>query len=106
MRIAQERWPDLQIDGEMQADIALEPSKRASRFPFSALKDEANVLIFPNLESGHIAVRLMGSAAEASVVGPILMGMRSPVKSLQPTASVEDIVNLTAITVLQAQKEY
>jgi malate dehydrogenase (oxaloacetate-decarboxylating)(NADP+) len=106
VRIAQERWPDLQIDGEMQADIALEPSKRASRFPFSALKDEANVLIFPNLESGHIAVRLMGSAAEASVVGPILMGMRSPVNSLQPTASVEDIVNLTAITVLQAQKEY
>ncbi|MCH6562264.1 MAG: NADP-dependent malic enzyme [Myxococcales bacterium] len=106
VRIAQARWPDLQIDGEMQADIALEPSKRASRFPFSALKDEANVLIFPNLESGHIAVRLMGSAGEASVVGPILMGMRSPVNSLQPTASVEDIVNLTAITVLQAQKEY
>ncbi|MFB3117818.1 MAG: phosphate acyltransferase [Myxococcota bacterium] len=48
----------------------------------------------------------MGSAGEASVVGPILMGMRSPVNSLQPTASVEDIVNLTAITVLQAQKEY
>ncbi len=106
VRIAQERWPDLQIDGEMQADIALEPSKRAARFPFSSLKNEANVLIFPNLESGHIAVRLMGSAAEASVVGPILMGMRSPVNSLQPTASVEDIVNLTAITVLQAQKEY
>ncbi len=106
VRIARERWPDVQIDGEMQADIALDPAKRASRFPFSSLKGAANVLIFPNLDSGHIAVRLMGSAADASVVGPILMGMRSPVNSLQPAATVEDIINLTAITVLQAQKEY
>ena len=106
VRIAQERWPDLQIDGEMQADIALDPSKRSARFPFSTLKGEANVLIFPNLAAGHIAVRLMGTVGDSSVVGPILMGTRSPVNSLQPTATVEDIVNLTAITVLQAQKEY
>ena len=71
-----------------------------------ALKEQANVLIFPNLHAAHIATRLMGSVAEATVVGPILMGMRSPVNSLQPTASVEDIVNLASITVLQAQKEY
>ena len=106
VRIAQQRWPELQLDGEMQADIAMEPAKRAARFPFSPLKGEANVLIFPSLDAGHIAVRLMGSAAEASVVGPILMGMRSPVNSAQPTATVEDIVNMAAITSLQAQKEY
>jgi malate dehydrogenase (oxaloacetate-decarboxylating)(NADP+) len=106
VRIARARWPDLAIDGEMQADIALEPQKRASRFPFAEIKEEANVLIFPDLNSAHIAVRLMGSAGGASVVGPILMGMRSPVNSVQPTASVEDVVNLTAVTVMQAQKEY
>jgi malate dehydrogenase (oxaloacetate-decarboxylating)(NADP+) len=106
VRIAHERWPDLQIDGEMQADLALEPAKRLSRFPFSSIRGEANVLVFPNLHSAHIAVRLMGSLGSASVVGPVLMGMRSPVNYIQPTASVEDLVNLTAITVLQAQKEY
>ncbi len=64
------------------------------------------MLVFPNLDAAHIAVRLMDTIGNATVVGPILMGMRSPVNSLQPSASVEDIVNLTAITVLQAQKEY
>ncbi len=106
VEIARRRWPDLQIDGEMQADIALEPAKRVKRFPFCELKDEANVLIFPSLDAAHIAVRLMSTVGEASVVGPILMGMRRPVNSVQPTATVEDVVNLTAITVLQAQKEY
>ncbi len=106
VEIARERWPDLQIDGEMQADLALDAARRTPRYPFSTLKDEANVLIFPNLHAAHIAVRLMDVAGEAHVVGPVLMGMRSPVNSLQPTATVEDIVNLTAITVLQAQKEY
>ena len=106
VEIARGRWPDLKIDGEMQADIALEPSKRKARFPFSELQEEANVLVFPSLNASHIAVRLMGSIGESFVVGPILMGMRSPVNSLQPTATVEEIVNMTAITALQAQKEY
>jgi len=104
--LARERWNDLKIDGEMHADIALDPERRASRFGFADLKGEANVLIFPNLDAAHISTRLMGSIGGATVVGPILMGMRSPVNSLQPTATVDDIVNLTAITVLQAQKEY
>ena len=106
VEIARRRWPDLAIDGEMQADIALEPDKRKSRFPFSELVDEANVLIFPSLNASHIAVRLMGSIGESVVVGPILMGMSSPVNSLQPTATVEELVNMTAITALQAQKAY
>jgi len=104
--LARERWKDLKIDGEMHADIALDPERRASRFGFAEIKGEANVLIFPNLDSAHISTRLMGTIGGATVVGPILMGMRSPVNSLQPTATVDDIVNLTAITVLQAQKEY
>ncbi len=106
VRIARRRWPDLKIDGEMQADLALDAAKRSSRFPFSELEGEANVLVFPGLHSAHIGVRLMDAAAEASIVGPIMMGMRSPVNSLQPTATIEDIVNMTAVTVLQAQKEY
>jgi phosphotransacetylase len=64
------------------------------------------VLVFPNLHAAHIAVRLMGSIGDASIVGPVLMGMRSPVNYTTPAASVEDLVNLAAITVLQAQKEY
>ena len=104
--VARSRWPDLHIDGEMQADIALDPQKRELRFPSSEIKGEANVLVFPNLGAAHIAVRMMGCIGGASVVGPILMGMRSPVNSVQPTATVEDIVNLAAVTGLQAQKEY
>jgi malate dehydrogenase (oxaloacetate-decarboxylating)(NADP+) len=104
--IARERWPDLEIDGEMQADIALDSRQREARFPFSSLKRDANVLIFPNLHAAHIAVRLMASVGHATTVGPVLMGMRSPTNYVLPTASVEDIVNLTAITVLQAQKAY
>jgi malate dehydrogenase (oxaloacetate-decarboxylating)(NADP+) len=106
VELAKERWKDLVIDGEMQADIALDPARRATRFGFSELKGEANVLIFPNLDAAHIATRMIGTIGGATVVGPILMGMRSPVNSLQRTATVDDIVNLAAITVLQAQREY
>jgi malate dehydrogenase (oxaloacetate-decarboxylating)(NADP+) len=106
VELARERMPDIEIDGEMQADIALEPGKRGGRFPFSPLDGEANVLIFPGLNAAHIAVRLMGSIGGASVVGPILVGLRSAVNYTTPTATVEDIINLTAITVLQSQKEY
>ena len=106
VRIARARSPELVIDGEMQADIALEPAKRQTRFGFSDLAGEANVLVFPNLSSAHISTRLLGSVGGSAVVGPILMGMRSPVNLVTPGSSVEDMVNLAAVTVLQAQKEY
>ena len=106
VELAKARWKDLVIDGEMQADIALDPARRATRFGFSEIKGEANVLIVPNLEAAHIATRMIGAIGGATVVGPILMGMRSPMNSLQRTATVDEIVNLTAITVLQAQREY
>ncbi len=104
VRIARERWPEMRIDGEMQADTALDSQR--PRFPFATIEGSANVLVFPNLHAAHIAVRLMDTVGDATAIGPILMGMRSPVNSLQPIASVEEIVNMTAITVLQAQKEY
>ncbi|MFQ5697515.1 MAG: NADP-dependent malic enzyme [Myxococcota bacterium] len=106
VEIAHERFPDLDLDGEMQADIALDAAKRNARFAFSSLGSDANVLVFPNLHAAHIAVRLMGSVGGVSVVGPVLMGMRSPANYITPTGSVDDIVNISAITVLQAQKEY
>jgi malate dehydrogenase (oxaloacetate-decarboxylating)(NADP+) len=105
VELARQRWPGLTLEGEMQADLALDPSRRG-RFPFAEIGGAANVLVFQNLDAAHIAVRLMDSIGNATVVGPILMGMRSPVNSLQASASIADIVNLTAITVLQAQKEY
>jgi malate dehydrogenase (oxaloacetate-decarboxylating)(NADP+) len=106
VELARKRWPDLPVEGEMQADLAVDPARRGARFPFAEIQGAANVLIFPGLDAAHIAVRLMDAIGNATVVGPILMGMRSPVNSLQATASIADIVNLTAITVLQAQKEY
>jgi malate dehydrogenase (oxaloacetate-decarboxylating)(NADP+) len=105
VELARQRWPGLPVEGEMQADLALDPSRRG-RFPFAEIGGAANVLVFPSLDAAHIAVRLMDAIGGATVVGPILMGMRSPANSLQATASIADIVNLTAITVLQAQKEY
>jgi malate dehydrogenase (oxaloacetate-decarboxylating)(NADP+) len=105
VELARQRWPELPVEGEMQADLALDPARRG-RFPFAEIAGAANVLVFPSLDAAHIAVRLMDSIGSATVVGPILMGMKSPVNSLQATASIADIVHLTAITVLQAQKEY
>jgi malate dehydrogenase (oxaloacetate-decarboxylating)(NADP+) len=103
--LARERWSDLKIDGEMHADIALDPERRASRFGFAEIKGEANVLIFPNLDSAHISTRLMGTIGGETVIGPILMGMRSPVNSLKPTDTVDDTVNLTAIRCCRPRRE-
>ena len=94
--------PDLMIDGEMQADTAVVPEIIANEFPFSTLKGRPNILIFPNLNSGNIAYKLMARIGQASVVGPILMGMKKPVHVLQRGATVDDIINMTAIAVAEA----
>ncbi len=88
--------PDLIVDGEMQADTALTPELLA-RYPFSELKEPANVLIFPNLAAGNIAYKLLQRLANASVIGPILVGLNKPVHVLQQGASVEEIVNMATI---------
>ena len=103
MEIVKEKMPDLIIDGEMQADTAVVPEILNSTYPFSELKEKANVLIFPDLQSGNIAYKLLERLSGANAVGPILMGMNKPVHVLQRGASVDDIVNLAAIAVVDAQ---
>ena len=96
--------PDIIVDGEMQADTAVIPELIEKDFPFSNLKGRANVLIFPDLNSGNIAYKLMARIGQATVVGPILMGMKKPIHVLQRNAPVEDIINMTAIAVVGANK--
>ncbi len=104
VEIVKQKMPDLIIDGEMQADTAVVPEILNSTYPFSRLKEKANVLIFPDLQSGNIAYKLLERLSGVKAVGPILMGMNKPVHVLQRGASVDDIVNLAAIAVVDAQK--
>ena len=100
--LVKQRRPDLIVDGEMQADTAVIPEILETDYPFSNLKGRANVLIFPDLNSGNIAYKLMARIGQASVVGPILMGMKKPIHVLQRGATVDDIINMTAIAVVEA----
>jgi malate dehydrogenase (oxaloacetate-decarboxylating)(NADP+) len=95
--------PTLDVDGEMQVNAALDLEQRERLFPFCTLQGEANVLIFPELNSGNIAYKLMGRLAGADLVGPILMGVAKPVSILERDCSVRTVVNMTAIVVVEAQ---
>jgi malate dehydrogenase (oxaloacetate-decarboxylating)(NADP+) len=99
------RRPDLEIDGEMQVDPAVVSSVRETEFPFVRLTGDANVLIFPDLNSGNIGYKLLWRLGGAEVIGPVLMGMVKPVNVLQQGASVQDVVNLAAMTAVRAQGE-
>ena len=101
-KIAQEMAPDLKIDGELQADAAIVPSVGSSKAPGSEIAGKANVLVFPTLEVGNIAYKLVQRLAGAEAVGPIMQGMAAPINDLSRGCSVEDIVNLVAITANQA----
>lgn len=101
-KIAKEKKPELLIDGELQADAALIPSIGERKAPNSKIAGKANVLIFPDLHSGNIAYKLIERLAKAKAIGPISQGMRKPVNDLSRGCSVADIVNVVAITVLQA----
>ncbi len=96
--------PDLKVDGEMQADTAVVAEILQSRYPFSRLDGPANVLIFPDLNAANIAYKLMGRIGGAEAIGPILMGMAKPVHVLQRGSEAADVVNLTAIAVVDAQR--
>ena len=91
------------IDGEIQADFALNKEKRDNVFPFSDLKENANTLIFPNLEAGNIAYKMIQELDDAEAIGPILIGMKKPVHILQLGCSVREIVNMVTIAVVDAQ---
>jgi malate dehydrogenase (oxaloacetate-decarboxylating)(NADP+) len=99
------RRPDLEIDGEMQVDVALSKATMEQHFPFCRLTDAANVLVFPSLAAGNAAYKALQSLARAAAVGPILLGVAQPVSVLQAQAPVSDIVNMTAFTVLTAQRQ-
>lgn len=99
------KYPDLMVDGEMQADTAIAPDIINEYFPFSDLKGRANVLVFPDLNSGNIAYKLLWRMANADVIGPILMGMSKPVHVLQKGADINDIVNMAAIAVVEANEK-
>ncbi|MEG2480198.1 MAG: phosphate acetyltransferase, partial [Mucinivorans sp.] len=102
-RLAKEMAPDLQIDGELQADAAIVPGIGSSKAPGSKIAGHANVLVFPTLEVGNIAYKLVQRLADAEAIGPVLQGMAAPINDLSRGCSMSDIVSLIAITACQAQ---
>lgn len=103
VKIIRQNRPDLIVDGEMQADTAVVAERMEKDFPFSTLKGGANVLIFPNLEAGNIAYKLLQRLTDATVIGPVLLGMKKPVHVIQRGDTVNDIINITAIAVVGAK---
>jgi malate dehydrogenase (oxaloacetate-decarboxylating)(NADP+) len=103
VQLLRQRDPSLIVDGEMQADTAFDTEILQRDYPFSALKSQANVLIFPNLSAGNIAYKLLDHLGGATAIGPILVGMSRPVHVLERGADVQDIVNMTAVAVVDAQ---
>ncbi len=100
--IAKERAPDLLIDGEMQLATALNGPLRREHFPFSDLDNDANVLIFPDLQSGNLALHLLENVGTAVPIGPLLMGTRLPAHLLQYGATVTEVVNLATVGIVEA----
>jgi phosphate acetyltransferase len=101
-RIAKEMSPDLEIDGELQGDAALIEAICKSKAPGSPIAGKANILIFPDLNSGNIAYKLVQRLAHAEAIGPVLQGMAAPINDLSRGCSVSDIVSMIAITTNQA----
>jgi malate dehydrogenase (oxaloacetate-decarboxylating)(NADP+) len=104
VQLLRQRDPSLVVDGEMQADTAFDPQIVERDYPFSTLKEQANVLIFPNLSAGNIAYKLLNHLGGATAIGPILVGMNRPVHVLERGADVQDIVNMAAVAVVDAQE--
>ncbi len=102
VRLLHERRPELVVDGEMQADTAVVQEIAEERFPFSRVRD-ANILVFPDLQSANIAYKLLSRLGDAEAIGPVLLGMGAPVHVLQASDDVEDIVAMAAVAAMDAQ---
>ena len=102
--LVKEQAPDLIVDGEIQANVALDPELAETQYPFSMLKGDANVFIFPDLQSGNISYKLLSKLGGAEAVGPILMGTKKPVHVLQRGDDVADVINMAAVAVVDAQE--
>ena len=105
LEILKTREPDLTVDGELQLDAALSPDVALRKCPESPLKGNANVLIFPDLDSGNIGYKLAQYLSGAQAVGPITQGFQKPVNDLSRGASVDDIVLLAAVSAIQVDLE-
>jgi len=95
--------PDLMVDGEMQVDTAVVDEVSKENFPFNKVPGNANVLIFPDLQSGNIAYKILARLGGADAIGPILLGMNKPISVLQRGADINEIVNIAAITAMEVQ---
>lgn len=103
LKIIQELAPELEIDGEMQGDTAVDPMIRDKIFPNSTLKGRANLLVLPNVDAANISFNLVKSIADGQSIGPIMLGLDYPAHILTPSATVRRIVNMTALAVVDAQ---
>ena len=100
-----EHYPDLKVDGEMQANVALDLDLMREAYPFSKLcEKKVNTLIFPDLTSANIAYKILNKAAKFDIIGPILNGIKKPVHILQKGSSANEIVNMVMIAVMDAQQ--
>ncbi len=103
VKIAHEQYPNLALDGELQTDAAIVPSVAKSKAPGCEIAGKANILIFPNLDSGNISYKLVQRLAKADAYGPMLQGISKPVNDLSRGCSADDIVGVVALTAVQAQ---
>ena len=101
MDLVRDARPDLEVDGEMQADTAVNGELAEADFPFSTVAGRANVLVFPDLSSGNIAYKLLRELGGATALGPIIVGLGRPVNALPLGSHVSDVVNMATITVNQ-----